>query len=274
MALSMDLSLARRLERAEAAVGAAFIPVRQRLAPGVGATWRDFAGTYAIFDGVDSSFTRSLGLGLFAPATPELLAEVDAFFIHRGAIAAHEVSPLAGISTFALLAECGHLPVDLTTMLVRDLDEDVPPPEVRDLRARVAGPDDHARWIEAAVAGWADVPDQVARIRTVAETALANPAMVHFVVERGDAIIGTGSMGVEDGVAFLAGASTIPAARGAGAQAALLAARLDEARRRGCALAMMTATPGSTSQRNAERRGFRVAYTRTAWGRPREGGAR
>jgi len=33
----------------------------------------------------------------------------------------------------------------------------------------------------------------------------------------------------------------------------------------GCDLAMMCAQPGSASQRNAERQGFRIAYTRIKW---------
>jgi hypothetical protein len=33
----------------------------------------------------------------------------------------------------------------------------------------------------------------------------------------------------------------------------------------GCDLAMMVAVPGSDSQRNAERKGFRIAYTRAKW---------
>jgi hypothetical protein len=33
----------------------------------------------------------------------------------------------------------------------------------------------------------------------------------------------------------------------------------------GCDLAMMVVVPGSDSQRNAERKGFRIAYTRTKW---------
>ena len=33
----------------------------------------------------------------------------------------------------------------------------------------------------------------------------------------------------------------------------------------GCDVAMMVAHPGSDSQRNAERKGFRIAYTRTKW---------
>ncbi len=44
--------------------------------------------------------------------------------------------------------------------------------------------------------------------------------------------------------------------------------RLRDARARGCELAMIAASVGSQSQRNAERNGFRIAYTRTKWSRP------
>jgi hypothetical protein len=50
-----------------------------------------------------------------------------------------------------------------------------------------------------------------------------------------------------------------------GLQAALLHERLRYAFDHGCDLAMMVAEAGSESQRNAERRGFRIAYTRTKW---------
>jgi GNAT superfamily N-acetyltransferase len=70
---------------------------------------------------------------------------------------------------------------------------------------------------------------------------------------------------VHDGVAIFAGASTIPAWRRRGAQQALLETRFQYALQAGCDLAMMVAEPGSSSQRNAERQGFRIAYTRTKW---------
>jgi hypothetical protein len=66
-------------------------------------------------------------------------------------------------------------------------------------------------------------------------------------------------------VALMAGASTIPSARGRGAQLALLERRLQDAFANGCDIAMMGALPGSISQRNAERHGFRIAYTRVKW---------
>jgi predicted acetyltransferase len=72
-------------------------------------------------------------------------------------------------------------------------------------------------------------------------------------------------MFVHEDVAVLAGASTIPEARNRGAQNALLSARLRFASENGCKLAMMGASPGSQSQKNAQKNGFNIAYTRIKW---------
>ncbi|MGH9884231.1 MAG: GNAT family N-acetyltransferase [bacterium] len=261
----MDLDLARRLERTEGAVSASFPPVKQRVAPGSNATWHDFAGTYAIFDGVDSPMTQTFGLGLFEAATPALLSDIEAFFDQRGAPIMHEVSPLAGVEALALLTDRGYRPIELSTVLAQGIEGAVGAPASHDLRVRRMEPADRPAWVDASVAGWANDPTFAAIMRSLAEVASANEAMSHFLVERDGAPIATGSMGIHDGVALLAGASTIPSERGRGTQAILLAARLAEARRQRCEIAMMVAAPGSTSQRNAERNGFRVAYTRTKW---------
>jgi GNAT superfamily N-acetyltransferase len=89
--------------------------------------------------------------------------------------------------------------------------------------------------------------------------------MVSFLAELDGEPVASASLFLGDGVALLAGASTIPKARNHGAQTALLAARLDYAADHGCALAMMATEPGSPSQRNGERQGFRIAYTRMKW---------
>src|SRR5689334_732215 len=67
---------------------------------------------------------------------------------------------------------------------------------------------------------------------------------------------------IHQGVALFAGAATIPEMRRRGAQGALLRERMRYAFDRGCHLAMMVAAAGSDSQRNAERNGFQIAYTR------------
>jgi GNAT superfamily N-acetyltransferase len=269
MAVFMDVELSRRLERTEGGVSASFAPVKQRLMPEVGAVWQDFAGTWAIFDGADSPLTQSFGLGLFEPLSGELLSEIEGFFEGRGAAVMHEVSPLAGIATIGLLAERGYRPIELSTVLVQSIaDATGVPPAAPGLTVRRIDPDnpsDRAAWIETTIAGWSEDPGIATFIRAMAETTSANDAMMHFMVERDGTPIATGSLGLHAGVALFAGASTIPAARGLGAQNLLLSARLAEARRQGCELAMMVTAPGATSQRNAERRGFRVAYTRTKW---------
>jgi hypothetical protein len=56
--------------------------------------------------------------------------------------------------------------------------------------------------------------------------------------------------------------STIARFRRAGLHQELIAARLNEALAQGCDLATASTLPGSTSQRNYERSGFEVAYTR------------
>lgn len=260
----MDLALSRRLEKTEGLLGTSFTEVNQRMRPDIGAVWRDFGGTYAIYDGAGSPMTQTFGLGLSGVVTPELLAEIETFFFERGADTMHEVSPLGGVEVAALLAERGYRPIDLTSILVQELAE-IEAPRAAALHVRVAEHADRDAWIATSVHGWSTDPTYVDMMRAMATGAFANPTMVHFLVERDGAPIATASLGIVGDVALLAGASTVPEGRGLGAQTMLLAARLAEARRRGCAVAMMGTTPGSTSQRNAERRGFRIAYTRTKW---------
>ncbi len=259
----MDIELSRRLERAEGMIGATYSEPRNAVAP-VGACTRNFGGTTAVFDGPESPLSQTFGLGLFHPVDDELLAEIEAFFGERGAATNHEVSPHAGVETFALLVKRGYAPIELSNVLVQAIPEIAQPQT--SLRIRVIDPAaDVATWIDTSVAGWEAEPGVAAFIRELATVNVKNRAMTHYLVEDRGAPVATGSMGTVDGVALLAGAATIPSARGRGAQALLLATRLRDARARGCDVAMMVASVGSQSQRNAERNGFRVAYTRTKW---------
>ena len=269
MSIFIDQAMSRRLERTEGATGAGFVEIRQRIAPGVGAEWRDFDGTYAMYDGAGSPMTQTFGLGLSASATAEQLAEIERFFAEHGADTEHEVSPIAGVETLALLVGRGYHPIELSTVLVRPLagaqPAETPPAAGLTVRPCGDGSEERERFIATSVAGWAKESELAELLEAIARAATENTKMVSFLVEREGEPIATGSLAFHEGIALLVGASTIPSRRGLGAQGLLLAARLEEARRRGCQLAMMVAAPASTSQRNAERRGFRVAYTRTKW---------
>jgi GNAT superfamily N-acetyltransferase len=80
----------------------------------------------------------------------------------------------------------------------------------------------------------------------------------------GEPIAG-GAMGIWQGVACLFGDGTPKRYRGRGGQSALIRARLAAAAEAGCHVALAYTMCDSTSQRNYERAGFQVAYTRTKW---------
>lgn len=76
--------------------------------------------------------------------------------------------------------------------------------------------------------------------------------------------LGGGAMIRHGRVAILFGDSTLPRARGRGVHKELIRRRLLTAKALDCDLATALTVPGSISQRNYERSGFEVAYTRLA----------
>jgi GNAT superfamily N-acetyltransferase len=102
-------------------------------------------------------------------------------------------------------------------------------------------------------------------VRDLGAVMTAREHSVCFLAEIDGVQGAAGMLTIHEGVALFAGASTVPAMRRRGLQGELLRERMRYARDHGCDLAMMVAHPGTNSQRNAERAGFRVAYTRTKW---------
>ncbi len=262
-----DQALARRLERAEADANRRFVEARARVAPESGACWIDVGGTWAMFDGVESPLTQTFGLGLFESVSLESLERLEAFFAERQATTYHEVSPLADASTPAVLHARGYEPFEFTSVVYQPLPRDSRPPANRSLHVRLADPSEQDAWARTSAEGWSEFPELQAFMLAFGGVIAAAENALSFLAERDGRLIATASMMVHEGVALLAGASTVPDARRQGAQAVLLDARLREAARRGCDVAMMGAQPGSGSQRNAERNGFRIAYTRLKWRR-------
>lgn len=225
------------------------------------------SGTYAIFDGVGSPLSQTFGLGLFSPPTPAQLDELESFFRDRGAEVFHEVSPLADPAVLTVLPERGYRPVELTSVMhMRLTTRGAPAREApSELVVRTVTKDEADVWAETAARGWGDTPELAAFVRELGSVTAQSRGTVCFVAEWAGQPIAAAALGIHDGVALLAGASTDPAFRGRGAQAALLDARLRHAVSTGCDIALMGAAPGSGSQRNAERQGFRIAYTRIKW---------
>jgi hypothetical protein len=266
--LFSDLELARRLERAEAHSNRRFVEARARVSPESGASWIEVGGAYALYDGVSSPVTQTFGLGLFDAATVEVLGEIEAFFKGRGASVCHEVSPLAGLTLAALLSERGYRPIEFTSVMYRELgpgsDFGFSPNEK--IRVRPIEDGEGELWARTAAKGWsAELPELTDFLLRMGPISVEREDSTSFLAELDGYPIATAVLCFAPGVALFGGASTVPEARNQGAQLALLEARLRYGAEAGCEVAMMCAAPGSASQRNAERHGFRIAYTRIKW---------
>lgn len=263
-----DLALSKRLERAEGYACLQFAEARRRLYPKSGAEWMRCLGADVVFDGAESPVTQTFGLGLFEEATPAALDMIERFFRDRGAPVHHEVSPFTGLATHNLLVERNYRLCEIGNVLYRPLggeDFEIP----ANIEIRVVTLAEAQLWTETNARGWAEEhPEYRPFFLELGAIICARQGSPSFLAEIDGNLGAAGSLSIHEGVALFAGAATVPEFRRRGLQTALLHARLQYAFQHGCDLAMIVAEPGSGSQRNAERRGFGVAYTRFKWKLP------
>ena len=282
-----DVALSRRLERAEALSNARFVESRARVLPATGACWIEVAGAYAMFDGPASPATQTFALGMSQLPTGADLDRIEGFFTGRGAPVYHEVSPLADDKLVPMLTGRGYKPFEFTSVMYRPTatngDQVRLKPDATTegaassvasgfsrtspaaLTVRTVGEAEGELWARTAAEGWSDTPGASDYMLTIGRTFAVTAGTHLYLAELDGRPIAAATLHMHEGVALMAGASTIPSARGRGAQLALLERRLQDGFANSCDLAMMGALPGSISQRNAERHGFRIAYTRVKW---------
>jgi hypothetical protein len=260
-----DLALSRRLERAEGISCLQYAQARRRLLPKSEAAWMECGGANVVFDGVASPCTQTFGLAIFEELSPDALDTIESFFLQRGAPVHHEVSPFAGIDALGLLCSRGYKPLELSSVLYRPVEE--PTAIAKDgVTVRVIGPDEADTWNQISARGWAhDHPELLDFLLRFGSINAARELAVCFLAELDGKPGAAGVLCLHDGVALFGGATTLPEMRRRGLQGALLHGRMQYAFDHGCDLAMMVAHVGTDSQRNAERKGFRIAYTRTKW---------
>lgn len=260
-----DRSLAQRLEGAEGFACAQFAEARRRLFPAAGAEWMKCGGATVVFDGVDSPITQTFGLGLYEELTAEVLGTIEDFFQSRGATPMHEVCPLAGPAALDLLCARGYRPFEVSSVLYRPL-ENPANGLPANVKVRIAAPEEAEVWSEVSARGWShEHPELAAFVREMGALCMDRQGSPCFLAEVDGRPGAAGALSLHEGVALFAGAATDPELRNRGLHAALLESRMRYAFEQGCDLAMMVAEAGSNSQRNAERSGFRVAYTRLKW---------
>jgi len=264
--LFTDLELARRLETTDAVAGVEFARAWARLHSYTGEVSLAVAGGHAGFAGADSPVTQAFGLGLNGPVAEADMEKMEAFYRAHGASVNIETCPLADPSLLKLLNERGYRPIEYSNVLVRELtDEDShskhdPASEVR---VRRAEPNEAESYSLVVAKSFFESSELTSEFLDIVTSPFYAAGAYFFLAEVAGIAAGGGMMSAHYGIASLGGAGTLPEFRNRGVQTALILARLKQAANLSCDMAMVATMPGSGSQRNVERHGFRVVYTRT-----------
>lgn len=257
-----DLALAQRIEAFEAESGRACTEAAAR-EPQVGAAWIAVGGGWATFTGKDSPITQAVGLGMAGAVEEAEVARMENFYRSRGAATNIETCPLAHPSLFEALGRRGYRVVEFSNVLYRAIEAGetfARAPE--GLHLRKARDDERMFWAETVARGFADEIPVTPELVSVLSAFADRPGAQLWLAEVDGEVAGGAALAIAGGIAGLFGAATLPSFRRRGVQGAFFAGRLSEAARMGATLAYTITLPGSASHRNAERAGFRVAYTR------------
>jgi GNAT superfamily N-acetyltransferase len=265
-----DRPLACRLESLICAEYRHLASVARKIFPYRAAECIEVAEGVALWLGDGSPVNGAVGMAMRGPVGEEAFERLEGFFHDRGAPAVMGMCPLADPSLLHMLGHRGWTASEFENVLALELDKNsaelglgaaagaAAPPA--GLEVRVCLPEERETWGQAAARGFdAGAPEP------------AHEEFGRIMVEKDDAILvlarvdgrpaGTGALVVDGGVGWLSGDSTFPGFRGRGIQQAVQRHRLELARAAGCDLAVTEAAPGSQSQRNMERLGFRIVYT-------------
>ena len=266
----MDLELARRVERAEANACRECAEAFHLAHPEFPVAVEEIGGGVAVFAGVDSPVTQAVGVGLGEAVTEEDLDRLGDFFLRRNAPAAVELCPLVEMSLYEKFAARGYRLLEVSNVLSREIAATTGTESSgsRDVTVRPASRDEAKLWTRTVSQGFAEQFPVTPEMLDVMEGFVHAANATAFLAYVNGEVAGGAALAMHRGVCGLFGASTLPNFRRRGVQTALLDSRISWAVERGCDLAVSIAAPASISQRNIERAGFGVAYTRTKLIRP------
>ncbi|HWC84528.1 MAG TPA: GNAT family N-acetyltransferase [Pseudonocardiaceae bacterium] len=212
-------------------------------------------------------WSKAVGLGFDVPVSGELLDEVIDFYQSNHArMAVLQVAPAVLPLDWARLREERGIQEGASWLkLAHDLSWIELPADAP--RVTRVGPDQAARWATVLVRGFGLAETGVVDIWAAT---VGRPGFVAFAAWDGAKMIAAANLFRYGNTVSLCGAATLPGYRRRGAQSALLAARLADARETGCQWAFAetgaeTAGAHNASLHNMRRAGFSVRYARANW---------
>jgi hypothetical protein len=260
----VDHGLFNRIEDGMAVERSAFADGMAALRPELGAGWIPVAGGRAIFTGAGFFTNRAMAMGLRGPVSSDEVECVETFYAERGVPSEIELASTVHRSLIELLNQRGYRLVrfrNIYAQILRPPEATSTTPEtlVTAVEIRPVEASSAAAWSTTLVHGFGYTQDaDHARLDLWNRMLRSLPGMTPLVAMINGQPVGAASVLVCGSTAMLGGAAPLPAFRRQGVQRALIQARLTIAAQAGCDLAVLTADPGSSSGRNAERSGFQL----------------
>ena len=260
----VDKAFARRLESCEEIPQVLYARIFQKTRPDVGAAEQEICGGHMVFAGLGSPIGRVTGAGFDRALSPADLDQIEQFYRERKAPSQVDLTPLHGPEIFEMFKERGYTIAELNNVLFRKLESaEEFPPALAYCEIRRSHPEEAE--ITGAIVESAFFPDGAPEpFRGLITPLYQMENALAFVATVGGKPVacGTGLVIPEHKVFALCGAGTLAEFRGRGLQTALLCARMKAALEAGCEYAVVVTQGGTISQRNAERLGLRVAYSK------------
>jgi GNAT superfamily N-acetyltransferase len=260
----VDHTLVQKIEDAIAAERSAFADGMAALRAEAGAGWLPVAGGRAIFTGTGLFSNRALAMGLRGPVTRDEVEAVETFYAARVVPSEIEIASVVDRSLLRLLSQRRYQFVRFRNIYAQTLNPRetagvAPAMPSKAAEIHEVDPSTAAAWSTTLLDGFGYTRDADRdRVETWNRMVRSLPTVTALVAVIDQTPVGAASVMVLGSTAVLGGASTLPAFRRRGVQRRLIEARLAVAERSGCELAIVTADPGSSSGRNAERTGFQL----------------
>jgi GNAT superfamily N-acetyltransferase len=263
----LSLELAREIELAEAEAAVACAG-RLMAAQGDGAgAVASVAGGYAVYCGANSPVTQAVGLGLNGAVSKEEFDRLEEFYFSREEPVRVETCPMADGSLIEHYREHGYHVSEFSNVMVRPVEKAAAATLPVGIEIQKATDGEIDLWTLTVAQGFAEHFPVTQEMLSVMRLFASGKNTECYFARLEGKIAGGATLSLRGRIAGLFGASTLPQFRNRGVQTALLHARLQRAAECGCELAMSLAVPGSASQRNITRRGFRTLYTRAKFER-------
>ena len=258
-----DAALARRLEELICREWRSLAGLAGSLWPGKGVASLEVGGGVALWIGEGGLINAAAGMAMDGPVDEPDVRQVEDFYARRGAPPMLATCPFADPTLFALLGRRGWQLTEFENVLALEVKHLpaalAPPPSGVEVRL-CETPAERELFGRVAAQAFSDDAEPGAAQHEFGDLMAASRDRALVVAWVDGRPAGTGSVKLDGGVAWLSGDATLPEFRRRGIQQAIQRRRLELARDADCHLIVTESAPGSGSQRNMERLGFRVVY--------------